>query len=75
MKLTTFNKLKMIIDLIDGGYHTLAYQMTTQFGRDTLDPNPVIAKFITNQERRYWIDLEPMITDMKVELYKTDPST
>lgn len=72
-KLSRFNKLRMIIELYEGGFSPLAFTLVTTFGRDTTKADPVIAKFICNQERKYWLDLEPMLSDLKKELYQTHP--
>lgn len=64
-KLTTFKKLQMIIELVETGHMPLAFFLVAQFERD-----PVIAEFSRNDEKGYWRDREPMLTDMKAQLYK-----
>lgn len=66
--MNTVRKLEMIIELLEAKEVGIAYFMVQQWGKLYVDASPVIGAFIRNDERMYWLEYEPMLSDLKTAL-------
>lgn len=66
--LTRLEKLQMILRLLEAREPILAYNLVNTWGQLYRDIDPVIAGFVRNDERQYWLEYEPLCSDLRAAI-------